>query len=173
MSQPLDNQIEFRPACFSNYNADEICEMFDDVKNQPAAFIAKFYSHLRRLHDEMDAERKKLSKLIEHISMTALPEAFEQEGITSFTTDEGDRVTVAQVTRASVPAETKDEAYRWLKDNGFPDIVKETVHAGTLGSVAKSILAGEVEGVFDLPERLFKVQVLPQTSVTRTKKGKK
>ena len=150
---------------------EDLERIVEDLKGEPASHIAQQYAHLKRLYDELDSTRKRLYATVERVKMGLLPEAFEKEGIKSFTTQDGYRVTISQRVFASCPSETKHEAYRWLKDHGFENIVQETVHAGTLSSLAKSIMKGDDPDaeVFELPENLFKVDIRPQTSVTKTK----
>jgi len=108
---------------------------------------------------------------VDVIKFSALPEAFEDEGIKSFTTTDGYRVTVSQLLRASCNKDHKFEAYQWLRENGFENIVTETVNAGTLSSVARMLLEGtdpDAE-VHELPDELFNVNITPTTSVTKTK----
>ena len=44
------------------------------------------------------------------------------------------------VTRASAKAGEQERLYQWLKDNGYGDLVKETVNAQTLTGFAKELM---------------------------------
>ncbi len=148
----------------------ELVSYTNKVKNEGAIPLAKAFIQLRRLYDELNEAKKKLGKLVDHIKLVDLPEAFEEAGLgSSITLDEGYRVTISQLTRASCNKEHKYDAYQWLKDNGFDEIVTETVNAGTLSSLAKSLLEGSNPdaSIFELPEELFNVHIQPTTSVTK------
>lgn len=147
-------------------------KMVDKLKTMPASYQAQQFAHMKRLLDELEEYRKRLSKQVEYLKAVIIPEAFEKEGISSFTTQDGFRVTVSQVARATIPAEHRHDAYKWLQDNGFGHIITETVNAGTLSALAKSLLQGDDPDspVAELPENLFKVNILPQVSVTKVRK---
>lgn len=142
------------------------------LREEPASHIAQQYAQLKRLYDDLEGMRKRMSKQIEFLKTVVLPEAFEREGITSFTTKDGYRVTVGHRVFASCLPDMKFEAYQWLKENGFEDIVTETVNAGTLSSLAKSLLTIDdpSSSILELPEELFKVEIKPQTSSTKVSK---
>lgn len=152
-------------------DVQQLEQHIDNLKTAHASQLAHEYAHLKRLYDEVDSLRKRLSKQVEFMKTNLVPNAFEKEKISSFTTDDGYRITVSQRVFASCPAETKSEAYQWLKDNGFENIVSETVNAGTLSALAKNIMSGQDPDseIFELPESLFKVEIRPQVSSTKTK----
>lgn len=56
-----------------------------------------------------------------------LPAVLEEMGLQSFTLDDGSKVEVKPLYGASIPAARKDEAFEWLRDNGFDDIIKNDV----------------------------------------------
>ena len=74
-------------------------------------------------------------------------------------------------TRASAVAGQKDDLFAALRDNGFGDLVYETVNANTLSSFVKEQLAGNEDR---LPEWLDGlVKVFEQTGVSVRKSTKK
>lgn len=131
--------------------------------NEKASVCAEYYRTLRALHDEAEAIKKRLHKELESYGMGVLPEVFETEELTSCNLASGYRVTISQVTRASIPAETKPAAYQWLLDNDLGDLITSTVNASSLSATAKTLL----EQGQELPDSLFKVAILPQVSMTK------
>ena len=131
-----------------------------DVVEAARAFVA-----LRHLKDKIDETDTAFNKLFEPAKNETMPQKFEEAGVPSVTLDEGQRVTVSHLVRASVKGGKKDEAFQWLRDNGLGDTVSETVNSSTLSAVAKSL----IEDGSELDEDLFSVHVLPTTSVTRTR----
>lgn len=149
----------------------DIESMVDKLKTMPTPYLAQQFAHLKRMFDQLESMKKRFSKQIEYMRNTVIPDAFEREGVKSFTTEDGYRVTVAQRVQASIPAETKHLAFDWLKNNGFEHVVQETVNAGTLGALAKNLMESEDPDalVYELPDEFFKVNIVPTTSVTKTK----
>ncbi len=127
--------------------------------------LARNFIALRSVVDRLDEIVDPVSKLYEHMKIQSLPEVFDRHGVPSVSLDEGFRVTVSHTVRASIRKDQKDEAYKWLKDNGLGDIVTETVNSSTLSAVARTMAEDNKE----LDERLFNVAVIPNTSIISTK----
>lgn len=152
-----------------NCDIDMMIANLPDLDKLTAAQIAHLFSDLKSIKDGLDAEMKKLSKFFDLIKTVKLPAAFEREEVKTFTLEDGTRVTMMQNTFCQIVGD-RDVAYQWLRDNGYPDAIKETVNSSTLKGIAGEILSGEAEGVFDMPDDLFKVSINPTTSVTKGKK---
>jgi hypothetical protein len=56
-----------------------------------------------------------------------LPAAMEELGMRSFTLEDGAKVEVRQLYGASIPIPRKAEAFEWLRNQGFDDIIKNSV----------------------------------------------
>jgi hypothetical protein len=56
-----------------------------------------------------------------------IPCAMQEIGLTSFTMDTGEKVRIAQEVYASIPADNKAEAFRWLVAHQFGDLIKTEV----------------------------------------------
>lgn len=138
----------------------------DDSPKQSALVSAEYYVRLRSLHDEVDALKKLLYKAMDDYETVVVPAVFEVEGATSVNLAIGYRVTISEVIRASIPAETKGAAYNWLQENNLGDLITSTVNASSLSATARALL---VEGK-ELPAPLFKTAILPQVSMTKLKK---
>lgn len=109
---------------------------------------------------------KAFGPLIQQCKTTDIPETFEQAGVPHVTLDEGYRVGVSETFRASIMSDKKLEAYAWLRANGLPDLISETVNASTLSAALKK----EVEEKnVEPPVDLFKYAFVPNVSVTATK----
>lgn len=134
----------------------QIVRTDNDVVEYARAFVA-----LRAVKDELDDLQKKVSKIYEDIKSVKLPEKFDQAGVPSITLDEGYRVQVSHRVFASINKDRKEEAYEWLRQNQLADLVTETVNTSTLSAVAK----GMAEENKELDPDLFKVTVVPNTSV--------
>lgn len=144
---------------------------------QTAVRLAYVYAAFRRtatalkyaIGYETDDKYREGSLLdtIRKMSEDIIPKAFEREQIISFNTDDGYRVGVGQRYLASIKGDRKEDAYQWLRDNGLPDIIIETVNASTLSSAGKALIEDKA---MELPEELFNAAWKPTTSLTKTGK---
>lgn len=139
----------------------DACET-QDVSIQDALRV--FYA-IRLAKDALEAEYKRLASQFERLSGVVVPERMRTEEISTMTLDDlGYRFTVSNRTYASMA--DKENGKTWLRDNGYGDIIQETVNAGTLGSLAKELL--ESQGI-DLPAEFFNVTLKPTVSMTKVK----
>jgi hypothetical protein len=76
-----------------------------------------------KLTEQLAAAQAKVTDLAER----QIPELMDGLGLKTFTTKAGFRVDVKRTIRASIPAARKDEAMRWLDDNGHSGLIKRSV----------------------------------------------
>lgn len=125
--------------------------------------MARHYIAVRQLYDRMDEINKTIGDLKRHMAEELIPQAFEREGVSTLTLAEGFRVTISAQVRAS----TRDMAagIEWMKQHGYEAIVKETINASTLSALAKDLGSRNEE----LPDDVFNVYIMNNTSITKTK----
>lgn len=75
------------------------------------------------LEQTLKEEKKALIKLTDE----EMPSMLAEIGMSSFALDDGSTVEVKQTYGASILVEKRPEAYEWLRDNGYDDIIKNTV----------------------------------------------
>lgn len=129
--------------------------------------LARAFVVLHRLNERLLSEEKALKPLKavwKDYKEFKVPEAFEQAGVPNVPLDEGFRVGVSIRTVASVATGQKSAAFIWLQENGAGDLIQETINASTLSAYAKQ--KGEKNE--DLPDDIFKVNLMPNASVTKT-----
>lgn len=188
-------RTKFDPSCIATLDengeyVDDVYEISDfvaqlpDFSTLPASQLARLFAHLKTQFDAMDAVRDEFSKLIELLKNVKIPEAFEREGVKNFTFEDGSRVTLTSRVTASIVADQQEAAFNWLRENGYPDTIKETVNSSTMSATAKEILEnvetlpnGMVRPIdpdmpFDLPVDLFNVTFGKSTSFTKGKPKK-
>lgn len=99
----------------------------DDDAVASLANLAKRSKNLQREIEDLEAvlkERKhQQNKLLEE----SIPEALNSLGMKSFQMEDGSSISVKPYYSASIKEERRAEAYQWLRDNGFDDIIKNTV----------------------------------------------
>jgi hypothetical protein len=94
-------------------------------------------SLLSRLADELNAAELAEAKLeaalaeakakVTDLAERQIPELMDEVGIKTITTTSGFRVDVRRIIRASIPAGSKEEAMKWLDDNGHSGLIKRSV----------------------------------------------
>jgi len=78
---------------------------------------------IESLEKDLKAEKKVLLKLTDE----DMPAMLAEIGISSFSLDDGSQVEVKQTYGASILVENRPAAYEWLRDNGYDDIIKNSV----------------------------------------------
>lgn len=76
-----------------------------------------------KLELQLEAAKKKVTDLSER----QIPELMDSLGLKTFTTTSGFKIDVKRTIRASIPAARKDEAMKWLDDNGHSGLIKRSV----------------------------------------------
>ena len=97
----------------------------NDLK-QVAALVRQQLILEQRVED-LTAELKKAQLDLAHVSGEALPAALAEHGLTELKMADGSKVTVATVISANISKERSEAAHQWLRDNGFGDLIKNTV----------------------------------------------
>ena len=70
---------------------------------------------------------KEKKQALYKITDEQLPEALEEMGLQKFTLTDGAEISVKPIYAASIPKERKEEAFQWLRDHDFGDLVKNNV----------------------------------------------
>lgn len=92
--------------------------------------VAELAREIQQIESEIsDAEENLKALKKRHIKMTDedLPAVLQEVGINSFELDDGSKVEVKQTYGASILVDNRPQAYEWLRDNGYDDIIKNTV----------------------------------------------
>lgn len=77
--------------------------------------------------DEAEAALKKL-KSVYHKNITeTLPDLMAEFGISGFTLSDGSSISVVPTVGAHISKAHQEEAFSWLRENGFQDLIKSDV----------------------------------------------
>lgn len=79
---------------------------------------------IKVLEDRLKAEKALLQKL----KTETIPDFMDEVGIESFTTSSGATIKVEPFYQCSIPKDRKQEAFKWLSDQGYEDIIKVGVN---------------------------------------------
>lgn len=75
------------------------------------------------LEQQLKDEKKALLKLTDE----EMPAMLAEIGMSSFALDDGSTVDIKQTYGASILVDKRPEAFEWLRDHGYDDIIKNTV----------------------------------------------
>ena len=114
---------------------------------------------IQGLEETLKDEKKALLKLTDE----EMPAMLAEIGISSFSLDDGSTVEVKQTYGASILMDNRPAAYEWLRDNGYDDIIKNTVlcQFGRREDDQASAFAAFAQQQGYVPEQ--KTEIHPQT----------
>lgn len=100
------------------------------VKNEDLTSVGALAKRAKELEKEIEeldgtlSERKgQYRKLLEE----TIPAMLQELGLTKFSMTDGSEITVKPFYSASIPEEKRAQAYEWLREHGYDDIIKNTV----------------------------------------------
>lgn len=121
--------------------------------------------HLKQLREEKKNAEQQLKDIHAEIAQTEYQLSVQMaETETQNFTRAGTMFALTTKTRASAMAGRKDELYAALKENGYGDLVYETVNANSLSAFVKEQIAENQDTIPDWLNGL--VHVYEQTSVS-------
>jgi hypothetical protein len=127
------------------------------------ANMCALYDAIRNLDDQIEEVGKAMSKALQLLSVTILPQRFQEEGVSTLTMKElGARFTVN--TRITASMTDKERAMEWLREEGHGDIIVPTVNSSTLSKFASEYVLEQGQ---DLPAELFKLSTIQHMSRTK------
>ena len=110
-----------------NFEADQR-EDLDSVNE--AGSLAEQVVKLQKLEEELLAKEvvyKEIKRKVELVSSEVIPTMMQEMNISTLKLADGTSVEVKPVYGASIPADKKEEAYKWLRENGLGDLIKNEV----------------------------------------------
>ena len=123
-----------------NKTFDMLTEMESDATSDPSKLdtlnsqnlrsMAEVAREIRDKEAEIDNLEKTLKSRKEDLrkqSEEELPSMMAEIGVNSFELDDGSRVTVKDLYGVHISIANRDAAYLWLRENGFDDIIKNTL----------------------------------------------
>lgn len=105
--------------------------------------ISEAANELRSLKAQLETQEGAVSATkaaIEKLTKQTIPEILEAMGADNARVPGVGTVYLQHKVFANVKADDRDRFHAWLRDNGFGDLIKDTVHPGTLTSFAKEQL---------------------------------
>ena len=90
-----------------------------------ASKIIQMENKVKFLEEELKPSKKELLELTDQ----DLPAAMEEINMESFTLSDGSEVKVIPTYGGTIRADDRPQAHTWLRDNGYGDLVKNTISA--------------------------------------------
>ena len=146
-------------------DADLLVSSLDETTREAGSLagVCALYDAIRNLDEMVEEVKKMTSKAVQVLSVSVLPQKFQEEGVSTLTMKElGARFTVN--TRITASMSDKEQAMEWLREQGFGDIIIPTINSSTLSKFAAEYT---VEKGQDLPEGLFKISTIQHMSRTK------
>ena len=144
-----------------------------------------------------EQEYKERKRKVELVSSEVIPTMMQEMNISTLKLADGTSVEVKPVYGASIPADKKEEAYKWLRENGLGDLIKNEVTVAFGRSednkaqqyavlaqgqgyepiqklkvepmTLKALVRERVEAGLDMPSDLFNLFTSNRTKITRSK----
>lgn len=110
----------------SGATADKV-DQLEEGKLDSVSRLAKEAAELEYKLAEAGKLVKETKAALHKITDEHLPEALEAMGLQKFTLTDGSEIAVKPIYAASIPSDRKVEAFQWLRDHEFGDLVKNNV----------------------------------------------
>tara|TARA_R110002020_G_scaffold153432_2_gene332829 strand:+ start:3348 stop:4010 length:663 start_codon:yes stop_codon:yes gene_type:complete len=94
---------------------------------QTIAVLAESQVDLEEQIEEINNQLKVLKEKHRRISEEQLPEALKEAGVSEFKLKDGTKVSTSTYYSARITPDNKEEAFGWLRENNFADLIKNTV----------------------------------------------
>jgi len=127
---------------------------------------------LKNLEDELankETELKELKRKVELVSGEVIPTMMQEMNISTLKLADGTSVEVKPVYGASIPVAKREEAFKWLRDNGLGDLIKNevTVAFGRNEDIKASDYANLAKGQGYEPVQKLKVEPMTLKALVR------
>lgn len=127
---------------------------------------AELAARLAELRDQISSKESEVSLLKQErdiLQKKVLPEKMGADGMKNITITGVGRLSIRPDMQVSVLAENRMLLQRWLKDNGFGELVVETINSSTL----KAFVKEQVGEGNDLPFDLINIHAFEQVTLTK------
>ncbi len=89
--------------------------------------LVRRQQELEKLIDHLENELKVAKEDLIQVQENDLPTALQEYGLTSFTLNDGSRISIRQEYYSTIKDEHRGAAFSWLEDHGHADLIKHDV----------------------------------------------
>ena len=129
--------------------------------------VATHYRNLVELEDAIERARLRVYHMKEYFQFHVLPPLFRDASVDTVKTLNGYTMKMIDDVSVSIPSDKKGDAYEWLSQNGYGDIIQSTVNSSTLKASVKVMLK---DGMV-IPEDVFKLNLFPRFTMTKSSRS--
>lgn len=108
-------------------NAAQELSAVDESGLSTVSKLAATQLALEQRIKDLEEELKQAKKDHRALAEDQLPAAMAEHNISELKLEDGSSISVAKFYSASIPKDRSDEAFRWLVDNGYGDLIKNQV----------------------------------------------
>ena len=137
--------------------------MYKSYSNLTLKDLAKKYVEIKEKLNDAKNKKTVLQKEFDHIRLNLIPDIMDEEDIKNVTYDEIGTLILTSDIYASIPADQRDNAYTWLKENKHGGLIKDAINAQTL----KAFLKGQIKKGIELPVKFFKITPFTRASIKK------
>jgi hypothetical protein len=106
--------------------ASELQNIEEDGLSRVASLVRQQLALESRISD-LEDELKRTQKQLSDVAENKLPEALAEHGLKHLSMEDGSEINVQNYYSASIKEDRKGEAFDWLRDNGYEDLIKNQV----------------------------------------------
>ena len=106
--------------------ATELTQVGDNDLKAVADLVRQQLVLERRIED-LEDELKRAQQSLAKISQEILPEALAEHGLSELKMEDGSKITFSQFIQAHISKEKQEEAFDWLREHDFDDLIKNVV----------------------------------------------
>jgi len=110
----------------SSANSDQL-DKLDDTKLDKVARLANKANDLQEVVDRKEEELRDAKNALRKVTDELLPEAMENLNLEKVVMKDGSEISIKAIYGASIPKNRVDEAYDWLREQGYGDIIKNNI----------------------------------------------
>lgn len=139
-------------------------DMRDLTKGADLATLAVLMQEAGKHLDELGEKKSAMQRVYDQLRLACIPELMTEQQLKSANVDGVGRVTLTAGVYTSVPSGQQQALHEWLVENGYEDLIKESVNSSTLNAwVSRRLKAGE-----EVPD-VVKITPFTRASITPVK----
>lgn len=140
--------------------------MSEPTELSESSSYADLAKAIMSLKEEIARRKKKTSELqaeLERLTQDVIPRKMEADEFSTVNVKNIGRLTVTQQMKVSTKAGAQPFLQKWLRDNGYEELISEVVNPSTL----KAFIKERIEEMDEYPEEYLNIYAYEQASLTK------
>ena len=134
--------------------------------NKLADKIKELQAHQKQLEVQEDSIKQK-KKDIELLSGEVIPTMLSEMGLSYLKLQDGSSIEVKTNYSATITQANKENAFKWLRENGLGDIIKNEISVSFGRNEDNKLVRERIEAGKEMPTELFNVFIGNKTTIKR------